>query len=186
LSLSPDTQPEPNPSVQPKLTIKRESRVISWESILEIKTRVFHKSLKLSEIAPQLWISQTPKLVRAYHQRGKFSPPKVENVAIALKREQTHQDDIKKLIALINCILRVTRNLGGNSTIRYGPLKDKLVVKKTERKKMLPDNLYSNWVMTIPVSIPQKISKPGAGSTRTEPKTWHPAGLVQKAAPPSK
>jgi hypothetical protein len=187
LSLSPDTTPKGMPSVQSKLTIKREGRVVPRESTLEIKTRVFHKPLELPEVAPQLWVSQTPKLVRAYHQRGKFFPPTVEDITVAMKDwEQAHQDDIKKLVALINRILRVTRNWGGNSTIRYDQLKDKLVIKKTERKKMLPDDLYSRWTVTIPASIPQKISEPGTDVTRKEPKNWRrSAGLDPKGALPS-
>ena len=158
LSLSLDTTSTDETSVQSKLTIKREGRVVPRESTLEIKTRVFHKPLKLTEVAPQLWVSQTPKLVRAYHQRGNFSTPKVEDMTAAVKDwEKAHQGDIKRLVALINRILQVTRNWGGSSTIHYDLLKDKLVIKKIERKKMLPDDLYSRWTKTTPVSIPQKV-----------------------------
>ncbi|KAJ5525666.1 geranylgeranyl pyrophosphate synthetase [Penicillium frequentans] len=126
----------------------------------EIKTRVRHKSVELSEVAPQLWASQTPKLIRAYHQRGIFSMPKVEDVDAALKNwEKTHQKDITKLVALINRILQVTRNWGGGSTIQYDAVKDKLVVKKTEKKKMLPDDLYRRWADVVPAKVSQKISK---------------------------
>lgn len=141
-------------SVESELTIKREGQVVSRESTLEIKTRVFHKPLELSEVVPQLWISQTPKLVRAYHQRGRFQRPEVEDVTTAMKDwEKGNQDDIKKLIALVNRILRVTRNWGGSSIISYDPLEDKLVIKQVERKKMLPDDLYSRWNKTIPVNV---------------------------------
>lgn len=170
LSLSLDTTPKDETSVQSKLSIKTEGREVPRESTLEIKTRVFHKPLELPEIAPQLWVSQTPKLVRAYHHRGIFSTPKVEDITAAVKDwEKTHQDDIRQLVALINRILRVTRNWGGSSTIRYDPLKDKLVIKKIERKKMLPDDLYSRYGGTKsyqgPATIPsqhQCSSTPGA------------------------
>ncbi|ODM18164.1 hypothetical protein SI65_06035 [Aspergillus cristatus] len=160
LCLSSDTTDEN--SVRSKLAIKREGRVVPRESTLEIKTRAFHRPLELSEVAPQLWASQTPKLVRAYHQRGSFSTPKVEDITAAVKQwEQTHQDDIKKLIALINHILRVTRNWGGSCTIRYNPVEDKLEIKKIGRKKMLPDDLYSRWTKTIHDAMAQKNSKHG-------------------------
>jgi hypothetical protein len=168
LSLSPESDTTDETSVQSKLTIKREGRVVPRESTLEIKTRVVHKPLELSEVAPQLWISQTPKLARAYHQRGIFSTPKVEDITAGLKAwEQTHQDVIRKLVALINCILRVTRSWGGSSTIRYDSLKNKLVIKKVERKKMLPDDLYSRWTKAIPVDIEQKISENRSAPTQT-------------------
>ncbi|KAJ5207825.1 geranylgeranyl pyrophosphate synthetase [Penicillium cf. viridicatum] len=82
----------------------------------------------------QMSISQTPKLVRAFHQRGIFSRPEVEDVTTTIKDwERGNQDDIKKLIALANRILRVTRNWGGSSFIRYDRLEDKLVIKQVER-----------------------------------------------------
>ncbi|KAJ5855569.1 geranylgeranyl pyrophosphate synthetase [Penicillium soppii] len=159
LSLTPETTSIDEPSSKSKLTIKREGRTVSRESTLEIKTRVFHKSLKLTEVAAQLWISQTPKLVRAYHRRGIFPTPKVEDVTAALKVwEKVHQDAITKLVALIKCILRVTRKWGGSSTIRYDPLKDKVVVKKVERKKILPEDLYSRWESHIPADVTQNTS----------------------------
>lgn len=68
----------------------------------------------------------------------------MEDVTTAMKDwEKGNQDDIKKLIALVNRILRVTRNRGRSSIIRYDPREDKLVIKQVERKKMLPDDLYS-------------------------------------------
>ncbi|KAJ5993886.1 geranylgeranyl pyrophosphate synthetase [Penicillium sp. IBT 35674x] len=160
LSLSPETTSAEDISVHSKLTIRKEGRMVPRESTLEIKTRVCHRSLELSEVAPQLWASQTPKLVRAYHQRGIFSMPKVEDVDAALKDwEKAHQKDITKLVALLNRILQVTRSWGGGSTIRYDAVKDKLVVNRTEKKKMLPDDLYRRWTDVVPASVSQKISK---------------------------
>ena len=83
--LSADSYPGIVPAGS-KLTIKDEGQLVPLESTLEIKTRVLYKSLELHEIAPQLWVSQTPKLVRAYHQKGVFQRPVVEDVAVAIKR----------------------------------------------------------------------------------------------------
>lgn len=146
LSLSPATVPTNEDVAQSKLAIKKEGRVVPRESTLEIKTRVFHRPLEFSDFAPQLWVSQTPKLVRAYHQRGVFSTPEVEDVSVVLKVwEKCHQEDIKKLIALLNRVISVTRNWSGSSTLQYDSSTDKLFVKKVARKKMLPDDLYSRW-----------------------------------------
>ncbi|KAJ5548086.1 geranylgeranyl pyrophosphate synthetase [Penicillium frequentans] len=41
----------------------------------------------------------------------------------------------------------------------YDAVKDKLVVKKTEKKKMLPDDLYRRWADVVPAKVSQKISK---------------------------
>ena len=142
LSLSPTNSP-PTGS---KLTIREEGQVIPLESTLEIKTRVSHKPLKIEEVAPQLWVSQTFKLVRAYHQKGTFQRPEVEDVAALIKRwEERNQTDLRKLAALITKILNVVKKCGGNAIVKYDVKGDKLVVLKVDGKKILPKDLYSKW-----------------------------------------
>ncbi|KAJ5780518.1 geranylgeranyl pyrophosphate synthetase [Penicillium paradoxum] len=143
---------------QPRLTIKKEGWVVPRELTLEVKTRAFHKPLELSEFAAQLWISQTPNLVRAYHKGGLFSTPEVDDISTALQDwEQAHQEDIRKLVALITRILQVTREWGGTSTIQYDDSKDKLVAKKVTGRRMLPDDLYSLWTDVVPTDVEQNI-----------------------------
>lgn len=140
LSLSPP------PPTSNTLTVREEGWVVSRESTLEIKTRVSHRSLEISEVAPQLWASQTPKLVRAYHIKGIFQEPKVEDVSAQIKRwEQAHEADLRKLAALIRKLLDVVKECGGIATVRYDVLGDQLVVQKVDRKKMLPKDLYIKW-----------------------------------------
>ena len=146
LSLSPTKRPPNTTPTGSKLTIKEEGQVIPLESTLEIKTRVIHKPLEIQEVAPQLWISQTLKLVRAYHSKGTFQRPEVEDVAALIKRwEERNQTDLRKLAALINKILNVVKGCGGNGIVKYDVKKDKLVVWKYDGKKMLPKDLYSKW-----------------------------------------
>lgn len=150
LSLSPTNRPPnttPNTTLAgSKLTIKEEGRVVPIGSTLEIKTRVFHKPLKIQEVAPQLWVSQTPKLVRAYHHKGTFQGPEIEDVAAEIRRwEGGNQRDLRKLAALISKILNVVKGCGGNAIVKYDEKRDKLVVRKVDRKKMLPKDLYSKW-----------------------------------------
>ncbi|KFY50080.1 hypothetical protein V495_00358 [Pseudogymnoascus sp. VKM F-4514 (FW-929)] len=129
-----------------KLRIKEEGQMISLESTLELKTRVIHKRIEIREVAPQLWISQTPKLVRAYHQRGTFQVPEVEDVAADIKSwEEDNQRDLRKLAALISEIIVVVKGCGGNAIVKYDRLGDKLVIWKVNRRKMLPKDLYSIW-----------------------------------------
>lgn len=146
LSLSSTNSP---PHITPpgsKLTIQQEGQVVPLESTLEIKTRVFHKPLDIQEIAPQLWISQTFKLVRAYHRHGKFQRPEVEDVAAQIKQwEDRNQTDLRKLATLIKKILDTVKRHGGNATIKYDPKEDKLIVWKVDGGKMLPKGLYSKW-----------------------------------------
>ncbi|KAI4253084.1 MAG: hypothetical protein L6R42_007709 [Xanthoria sp. 1 TBL-2021] len=124
----------------------KKGQVIPLGSTLEIKTRVVHKPLEIQEITPQLWISQTPKLVRAYHRKGTFQQPKVEDVAAQVKRwEESNQTDLRKLAALINKILVVVKGCDKMAMVKYDVKKDKLVIWKIEGKKMLPKDLYSKW-----------------------------------------
>ncbi|KAF2270531.1 hypothetical protein CC78DRAFT_485330 [Lojkania enalia] len=146
LSLSPANS---SPGIIPtgsKLTIKEEGQLVSLESTLEIKTRVLHKSLGIQEVAPQLWVSQTSKLVRAYHQNGIFQSPVVEDVAAVIKSwEERKQNDLKKLAALIRKIINLAKECGGSAVLKYNVEGDKLVIRKVERKEMLPKDLYSKW-----------------------------------------
>ena len=146
LSLSPTNRPPNTTLTGSKLTVKEEGQLVPLESTLEIKTRVSHKPLDIQEVAPQLWVSQTFKLVRAYHYKGTFQKPKVEDVAASIKRwEERNQTDLRKLAALISKILNVVKGCGGNAIVKYDVNKDKLVVSKVDGKRMLPMDLYSKW-----------------------------------------
>lgn len=146
LSLSPT---KISPSIIPagsKLIIKEEGQEVPLASTLEIKTRVLHKPLEIQEVAPQLWISQTPKLVRAYHQNGTFQRPVVEDVAAVIKNwEERKQNDLQKLAALIRKIINLAKECEGKAVLKYNVEGDKLVVCKVETKEMLPKDLYSKW-----------------------------------------
>jgi len=129
-----------------KLTVKEEGRIVPLESTLEIKTRVFHKPLGIQEVIPQLWVSQTPNLVRAYHQRGLFQGTEVEDMAAQIKKwEEDNQSDLSRLAALINKILNVVRGCGGNAVLKYDDKADRLALWKVDEKGMLPKDLYSKW-----------------------------------------
>lgn len=133
-------------STTSKLKIKRAGEVVGPDSTLEIKTRVFHKPIDIEEVLPQLWVSQTPNLVRAYHRHGLFEPPRVENVSTEIKRwEENHRLDLQRLAALIKRIILVMTENQGNATITYDPQVDKLVLRQTDKRKMLPDDLYSKF-----------------------------------------
>ncbi|KAJ5463210.1 hypothetical protein N7475_008154 [Penicillium sp. IBT 31633x] len=147
LSLSED-----DPSVQDtrpstKLTIIKAGNVIPLESTLEIKTRTIKRYITVDEVSPQLWILQTPKLVRAYHQSGRFIKPEVEDVTGAVKKwEGLQQADLNKLTALLKEIIEAAKKLGGTATIRKDAQKRSMTIEKSERGRMLPEDLYSKWL----------------------------------------
>lgn len=146
LSLSSTNSPPTTTPAGSRLTIREEGRIVPLESTMELKTRVFHKPLQLREVVPQLWVSQTPKLVRAYHTKGTFQVPEVEDVAVQVKRwEEGNQNNLRKLAALIGKILQLVKGCGGYAAVRYDDKGDKLVIRKVDGDAMLPKDLYSKW-----------------------------------------
>lgn len=133
-------------STQSRLVVKKGGKVVPLDSTIEIKTRVLHKSINIQEIAAQLWVSQTPKLVRAYHSNGTFRAPLVEDVAPAIKEwELRKQGDLRRLVALIRKIIDPGKACGGCAVVRYIAEQDKLVISEAEEKRMLPTDLYTKW-----------------------------------------
>lgn len=147
LALSPsDEPPDTVPNAASKLKVRRGGRTVPLESTLEIKTRVSHKPLEIEDVAAQLWVSQTPKLVRAYHQKGLFQTPEVETVTEAIKSwEDQRQNDLRRLAGLVQKVIFLTKACGGRTVLKCDPIRDRLVLSKVERKRMLPDDLYSQW-----------------------------------------
>ncbi|KIV89043.1 hypothetical protein PV10_08657 [Exophiala mesophila] len=129
-----------------KLRIKKLGQTVSRTSTIEIKTRVIHKPLDLQQIIPQLWISQTPNLVRAYHQNGVFTTPMVQNVTTEIQDwEKRNHKDLQKLAILIRRVISLARQCGGTAVVQSDGDPDKLLIYKVDRKKMLPQDLYSKW-----------------------------------------
>jgi len=84
--------------------------------------------------------------VRAYHTKGTFQVPKVEDVAVQIKRwEESNQNDLRKLAALISKILNIVKGCGGSTALKYDSKGDKLVIWRADGETMLPKDLYSKW-----------------------------------------
>ncbi|KAF1968860.1 hypothetical protein BU23DRAFT_591938 [Bimuria novae-zelandiae CBS 107.79] len=129
-----------------KLLVRKEGQTVPLEATLEVKTRVRHRPLGFEDVVSQLWVSQTPKLVRAYYTRGVFEVPEVEEVADKVKRwEEQNQKDLRMLAALVGKIRDVVKEKGGRATVKYESGADKLVFLKLDGKKMLPESLYAKW-----------------------------------------
>ena len=118
----------------------------SEESILEIKTRKLPKRIGFQDVMPQLWMSQTHKLVRASHVDGLFERPDVENVADHCEIwEVDHQEDLRKLAHLIKDIIAaVLRIPTGQAVIKYDDrVADKLMVLEDDAEtRLLPNDIY--------------------------------------------
>ncbi|EEA26157.1 conserved hypothetical protein [Talaromyces marneffei ATCC 18224] len=145
LSLGPTSSTASPAAVKSKLMIRKEGKPVLIESTLEIKTRTAYKHIDIEEVLPQLWVSQTPNLVRAYHRQGVFAVPQVKDVTLEIKRwEENRQADLKKLTVLIKRIISVVKANGGSGVVKYDIEQgDKLVISQSGGKKLLPDDVYS-------------------------------------------
>ncbi|KAG5972506.1 hypothetical protein E4U58_006508 [Claviceps cyperi] len=141
------TEPTADISLK-KVKVLKKGKTIPLESIVEIMTCAQVRLLEFDDIAPQLWISQTPKLVRAYHQRGLFSKPGVEYVGFKVQKwERENHHDLETLGALIEKIIAVMKGYGGGRGIlQHDVATASLIISRDEDETgMLPEDLYSKW-----------------------------------------
>lgn len=130
----------------PALTIRKDGTPVPLTSTLEIKTRVAKRPLRLADVVVQLWASQTPRLVRAYHTDGSFAVPHPEDMRDKIAAwEAQNQDDLRRLAGLFGRIRDVVREAGGSAVLRYDVKADMLVFEQTEGRRMLPGDLYGRW-----------------------------------------
>ncbi|KXG54471.1 uncharacterized protein PGRI_076150 [Penicillium griseofulvum] len=127
-----------------KLVVQEKGKQVPINSTLEIKTRVSHKPINIQEVLPQLWVSQTPNVVCAYHNGGTFGLPEVKNVTREIAEwERNHANDLWRLVVLVKGIIRVVRENGGNAVVKYDGRSDSLALLKSKGGRMLADDLYS-------------------------------------------
>ncbi|KAG6106665.1 hypothetical protein E4U13_007332 [Claviceps humidiphila] len=127
--------------------VRHKGEAVPLESLFDIKTRAKGKGLHFRHIAPQLWLSQTSKLVRAFHEVGCFQKPRVEDVGEKLKRwELDNQENLRKLGALIGRIITVMKGRGGRGILRFDVKKGSLIISRDKDESgMLSEDLYSKW-----------------------------------------
>lgn len=103
----------------------------------------------MAEVAPQLWISQTPNLAIGYHQNRIFNDVQVRNVEQEIRDwEAANQTSLRKLAFLIKKITAVVeRSSSRNADVKYDG-GTKLRITAGEQKRALPDDLYPLWDAT--------------------------------------
>lgn len=148
LSLSPAQSAEQSNPAPSKLKVQSGGQTVPLDSTLEIKTRAIKNVPHFNDIAPQIWASQTPNLVLAYHYRGKFHTPEVEDVACQIKSwENANQSDLQKLGGLVKRITEIAKEYGGEAIVQYDVPGDRLLVTKYSGSKQLPADLYAKWTV---------------------------------------
>ncbi|KAG8859345.1 hypothetical protein FRB96_004560 [Tulasnella sp. 330] len=72
-----------NTRLFPGLTVRRSASrtIVPQASLIELKTRAAHKPLDWADTYPQLYLSQTPYLYLAKHNRGAFQPAEKYDLA---------------------------------------------------------------------------------------------------------
>ncbi|KAG5990490.1 hypothetical protein E4U52_004533 [Claviceps spartinae] len=127
-SSSRRARPTKNTSLQ-NVTVLHKGNITPLESTLEIKTCNKRRLLEFRHVASQLWVSQTPQLVRAYYDEGCFSQPQVEDVGEELREwERDNQKILRILGALIQEIIRVMKGCGGRGMLRYDVASASLII----------------------------------------------------------
>ncbi|KAH0425477.1 hypothetical protein CcaCcLH18_10936 [Colletotrichum camelliae] len=116
------------------------------ELILEIKTRAASRKLAMEDVLPQLWLSQTPLLVVAYHHQNYFQDVKVHDMRQEVRDwEATNWTILRKLACLISLIRQVVeKNDNRRAVVRYigGPAVQLI---SDVQSRALPEDLYSLW-----------------------------------------
>ncbi|KAF1983981.1 hypothetical protein K402DRAFT_337335 [Aulographum hederae CBS 113979] len=145
--LSLSTQAPTSSRQPPSLTIDPLGRTVDLSSTIEIKTRVANKRLKMGEIFPQLWISQTPFLATGYHYDGVFGKVEPRDVTPEVRQwEHDNLDLLTRLASVIKRIVAVVKGCPGGKGVVIFEGGDKLViVAGDQRQQALPDDLYEKW-----------------------------------------
>ncbi|KAF3051118.1 hypothetical protein E8E11_007412 [Didymella keratinophila] len=110
-ALSSTTISLPKYSSTDSLSVKQAGKPIDQASIFDLKTRSgrHHKSIKMDDITPQLWVKQIPNFIVAYHDGyGLFEDIQIQDVRpLIFDFEKDNSDAIRRLIVLLNKIIAI-------------------------------------------------------------------------------
>ncbi len=101
---------KPLASSSGSVQVLKKGRIVSPETIMEIKTRSNKRKLKMEEVLPQLWFAQTPNLYLGYHTNGKFEEIQKLSVKKDLEQwEKEHQMQLGRLVSLLKKLKAVVQ-----------------------------------------------------------------------------
>lgn len=105
------------PSAGSELTVSPAGKLVDQEHIFDLKTRSIRKKEAatfedtFSDQLPRLWVSQVPKFILAYHDRGTFKDIDVTDAREHVKAwERKHADVLSCLAALIHHIIDLVKS----------------------------------------------------------------------------
>lgn len=129
------------PSHSLELTVSCAGNLVDQECIFDLKTRSIRKKQvatiedTFADQLPRLWVSQVPKFILAYHDRGKFEDITVRDARKDVKIWEKEQADVlSRLAALIHHIIALVKSRpDGKLELRH------VEVGKLEIREQLPD-----------------------------------------------
>lgn len=99
---------ENRPIVAQGLVVRKGGTEIDQGAVIDIETRAAHEGLDMESVLPRLWMSQTTKLIAAYHKSGRFDDVQVLDVRKDLERwEQRNSMNLRKLNAIMRRIINI-------------------------------------------------------------------------------
>jgi hypothetical protein len=105
------------PPTDSELTVLSAGKGVAQGCMFELKTRSIRKKEAaisedtFSEQLPRLWVSQIPKFILAYHDRGIFEDISVRDVREDVEAwEREHADDLSRLAALLHQIVELVKS----------------------------------------------------------------------------
>jgi hypothetical protein len=131
------------------ISIESGGREVESPSTLEIKTRTYHRPLDMSNVLPQLWISQTPNLVIGYHQKGIFKDVQLQNMIPEIQDwENANQKALQSLQCLLKRIIQAAESspTGRAIVVKYDS-EMSLKIFSGDKSLALPNELYSKWTL---------------------------------------
>lgn len=112
-----------------EVRVVERGRLVDLGSIAEIKSRNQKSKLKMKDIIPQLWISQTQKLFVGYHKEGLVEKkPLRGGMATHFRQwEAANQDQLKRMVGAINGIKDAVKEKKGGKSVQVCDKEEKTV-----------------------------------------------------------
>ncbi|KAF2757055.1 hypothetical protein EJ05DRAFT_54263 [Pseudovirgaria hyperparasitica] len=150
-----DRNPPPDEECFTNPTTSLTVRHVGWghqlETAVEIKTRDDHEPVDFNAIGPQMWISQTYKLVRARRDRASpvYERPCVQDISELLKDfEDDNQEVLQQLAGILHHILsRLRGSASGRVTVRWCRITQQILVTSGDEPATpsFPADMLKDW-----------------------------------------
>jgi hypothetical protein len=108
----------------------------------------------MTEVLPQLWISQTPNLAVAYYSKGVFNNVKIQDMtAEILWWEAASRGDLGRLAGLLSNIIGAVRRSSDCQAVVEYTGGSSLRIVAGDGKPALPDDLFARWKVAATVKV---------------------------------